>query len=82
MKLYCKISISKAASMLSITNEEFLNLIKSYEKRESAELLNTAFEQSILSRFLVPTPSLRFEVSGENIIVSEVQPTKNYIEQY
>lgn len=44
MKLYSKINLQKAALILSVTKEEFMNLLKLYEKRENTELLKTPFE--------------------------------------
>lgn len=68
--------------MVNVSKDEFLNLLKSYEKRETTELLKTPFEQSVLSRFFVPTPILKFEITGDSIIVSESVPVKNYTEHY
>lgn len=82
MKLYSKISLQKASAMVNVSSEEFLSLLKQYEKRESSELLNTPFEQTIISRFLVPTPFLKFEIVSDNISISEVKQVKNYTEQY
>lgn len=44
MKLYSKISISKASGMLGVSNDEFVRLLQAFEKKESIELLNTPFE--------------------------------------
>lgn len=65
MKLYSKISLTKAAQILGVGKEEFANLLKSYEKRESSELLKTPFEQTIIQRFFVPTAVLKFDIQGE-----------------
>ncbi|KAL4487148.1 hypothetical protein ABPG72_017867 [Tetrahymena utriculariae] len=82
MKLYSKINLQKAASIVNVSKEEFLHLLKQYEKRETSDLLKTPFEQTVLSRFFLPTPILKFEINGDNITINEVVPVKNYTEQY
>lgn len=82
MKLYSKISLQKAAGMLGVSKEEFLQLVSTYEKRESTELLKTPFEQTILARFVLAIPSLKFEIQADHVAVSEQAPLKNYTETY
>ncbi|EAR99830.2 RNA polymerase I-associated factor PAF67 (macronuclear) [Tetrahymena thermophila SB210] len=82
MKLYSKINLQKAASIVNVSKDEFLNLLKQYEKRETSDLLKTPFEQTVLSRFFLPTPILKFDINGDNITINEVVPVKNYTEQY
>lgn len=82
MKLYSKISLQKAAGMLGVSKEEFLQLVNTYEKRESDNLLKTPFEQTIISRFAIVMPKLKFEIQADHVAVSEQAPQKNFTETY
>ncbi|KRX10729.1 hypothetical protein PPERSA_00499 [Pseudocohnilembus persalinus] len=84
LKIYSNVNIIKVARLLDLGKDQLEKYLDSYKKRNEFNIREEVpFEDTILRRFLgAGQVQLDFKVQGDQIIVTEVAPERNYAEYF